>query len=98
MSRECTDGEWPCEMSTHLAWLEAENARLESRHERLREAAEWYLECRETPYKEPLWPDGWVLSIFNNFRVKRQRENSRTEFDATVIASERDLRAELGEG
>ena len=28
--RECTDGEWPCEMSTYLASLEAENLRLKS--------------------------------------------------------------------
>lgn len=28
--RECTDGEWPCEMSTHLASLESENLRLKS--------------------------------------------------------------------
>jgi hypothetical protein len=28
--RECTNGAWPCEMSTHLAALEAENYRLKS--------------------------------------------------------------------
>ena len=24
----CTNGEWPCEMSTHIAWLEMVNAAL----------------------------------------------------------------------
>ena len=28
--RECTDGDFPCEMSTHLAALEAENLKLKS--------------------------------------------------------------------
>lgn len=30
VSRQCTDGDWPCEMSSHLCWLEAENYRLKS--------------------------------------------------------------------
>ena len=34
----CTNGAWPCEMSTTLASLEAENARLEARVKRLEEA------------------------------------------------------------
>ena len=28
---ECTNGEWPCEMSTYIASLEAEKAELEKR-------------------------------------------------------------------
>lgn len=28
--KECTDGDFPCEMSTHLAALEAENYQLKS--------------------------------------------------------------------
>ena len=27
-ARMCTGGEWPCEMSTHIAHVEAENARM----------------------------------------------------------------------
>jgi hypothetical protein len=30
LGRPCTDGDWPCEMSTHLCFLEAENLRLKS--------------------------------------------------------------------
>ena len=29
--RKCTNGEWPCEMSTYVASVEAENNRLEAR-------------------------------------------------------------------
>jgi len=28
MSKQCTDGEWPCEMSTYLVSLECENTQL----------------------------------------------------------------------
>ncbi|AJF08217.1 hypothetical protein [Geoalkalibacter subterraneus] len=35
--RECTDGDWPCEMSGHLCHLEAENYRLKSLLADLRE-------------------------------------------------------------
>ena len=40
--RKCSNGEWPCEMNTHIASIEAENNRLETQvaelEERLRKA------------------------------------------------------------
>ena len=42
----CTNGEWPCEMSTTLASLEAENERLKIRVIRLKEALRTISEIR----------------------------------------------------
>ena len=46
--RKCTNGEWPCEMSTYIASVEAENNRLEAQLKAERESVnELSLHCQE---------------------------------------------------
>ena len=53
--KECTDGAWPCEMSTHLAAVESENFRLKSILADIRKAdIERYMETGKFLYDDEM--------------------------------------------